>query len=175
MSTNTPDKTLDRRKFLKVAGCGAVVALVGGGCSLATKAEATCPFGKTSDPFPGECSRYVDRNGNGICDLSEISTTTEQLVMNDQPSTTIESTATSTPEPQVQPATAAPPAAATSVTSTSTGSAGQKLCNHGCRYPGKCRDYVDTNGTGICDMSEMTLAEAQAAGISVSAGGPGRR
>ncbi len=30
-----------------------------------------CPFGIVNDPYPGECRRYVDRNGDGICDLSE--------------------------------------------------------------------------------------------------------
>jgi hypothetical protein len=148
MSTNT---TMDRRKFLKVARCGAVVALVGGGCSLATKAGATCPFGRTNDPYPGECSRYVDLNGNGYCDLSEISTTTEQL-------------ATATPASAVgQTTDAIQPAA----------SSGQVICSRGCRYPGHCGRYTDTNGTGQCDLSEMTLAEAQAAGITVSAA-PGR-
>ncbi|MBN1399306.1 MAG: hypothetical protein JXA74_00620 [Anaerolineae bacterium] len=30
-----------------------------------------CPFGLVNDRYPGRCRRYVDRNGNGICDLSE--------------------------------------------------------------------------------------------------------
>jgi len=30
-----------------------------------------CPLGLVNDPYPGECRRYVDANGNGICDLSE--------------------------------------------------------------------------------------------------------
>jgi hypothetical protein len=30
-----------------------------------------CPFGRVNDKYPGRCGRYVDRNGNGICDLSE--------------------------------------------------------------------------------------------------------
>ena len=30
-----------------------------------------CPFGLVNDRFPGRCNRYVDRNGNRICDLSE--------------------------------------------------------------------------------------------------------
>lgn len=35
--------------------------------ALATR----CPFGLRNDPYPGRCRRYVDRNGNGYCDLSE--------------------------------------------------------------------------------------------------------
>ncbi len=30
----------------------------------------TCPFGIYDDPYPGKCSRYVDNDGDGICDLS---------------------------------------------------------------------------------------------------------
>ncbi len=30
-----------------------------------------CPYGLVNDPYPGECRKYVDQNGNGICDLSE--------------------------------------------------------------------------------------------------------
>lgn len=30
-----------------------------------------CPRGMVNDPYPGRCHHYVDKNGNGICDLSE--------------------------------------------------------------------------------------------------------
>jgi hypothetical protein len=30
-----------------------------------------CPKGLTNDPYPGACRRYVDTNGDGICDLSQ--------------------------------------------------------------------------------------------------------
>jgi len=30
-----------------------------------------CPFGLENDPYPGECPRYVDTNGDGICDHSQ--------------------------------------------------------------------------------------------------------
>ncbi|HNT29760.1 MAG TPA: hypothetical protein PKL83_02300 [bacterium] len=30
-----------------------------------------CPFGLENDPYPGDCARYIDTDGNGICDLSE--------------------------------------------------------------------------------------------------------
>ncbi|MBI5679497.1 MAG: hypothetical protein HZC47_01160 [Methanobacterium sp.] len=30
-----------------------------------------CPYGLVSDPFPGQCGRYIDLNGDGICDLSQ--------------------------------------------------------------------------------------------------------
>jgi len=30
-----------------------------------------CPLGLLNDPYPGRCKRYVDGNGNGVCDYSE--------------------------------------------------------------------------------------------------------
>lgn len=33
--------------------------------------NVACPFGLVNDRYPGRCRRYVDRNGNGFCDLSE--------------------------------------------------------------------------------------------------------
>jgi hypothetical protein len=36
-----------------------------------TKPVTACPFGLVNDKYPGRCRRYVDRNGNGYCDLSE--------------------------------------------------------------------------------------------------------
>lgn len=31
-----------------------------------------CPFGEVNDAYPGNCSRYVDTDGDGICDLSQL-------------------------------------------------------------------------------------------------------
>jgi hypothetical protein len=31
-----------------------------------------CRTGIVNDPYPGHCKHYVDRNGNGFCDLSEL-------------------------------------------------------------------------------------------------------
>ena len=33
--------------------------------------SVACPYGLFNDRYPGRCRRYIDRNGNGICDLSE--------------------------------------------------------------------------------------------------------
>lgn len=30
-----------------------------------------CPFGLENDSYPGDCGRYVDSGGDGLCDLSE--------------------------------------------------------------------------------------------------------
>ena len=31
-----------------------------------------CPFGEVNDAYPGNCSRYVDTDSDGICDLSQL-------------------------------------------------------------------------------------------------------
>ena len=30
-----------------------------------------CPKGEVNDPYPGDCARYIDTDGNDICDHSE--------------------------------------------------------------------------------------------------------
>jgi len=39
---------------------------------LVALAWGDCPFGLIDCPYPGECSRYVDTDNDGICDLSQI-------------------------------------------------------------------------------------------------------
>lgn len=47
-----------------------------------------CPYGLVSDPFPGQCSRYIDVDGNGFCDLSQtVATTTTNQATNGDNST----------------------------------------------------------------------------------------
>jgi hypothetical protein len=36
-----------------------------------SRVTVACPKGLVNDRYPGRCRLYVDRNGNGICDLSE--------------------------------------------------------------------------------------------------------
>jgi|GEM_PF-500331 len=40
-------------------------------------AQIDCPFGFVNDPAPGSCARYIDTNGNSICDLSEVPLTSD--------------------------------------------------------------------------------------------------
>lgn len=40
--------------------------------SSAQPSGVACRTGIVKDPFPGHCRNYVDRNGNGYCDLSEL-------------------------------------------------------------------------------------------------------
>ena len=49
-----------------------IAALALSGNSSAT----SCPYGNVNCPYPGLCGRYVDMDGNGICDLSQTTTAT---------------------------------------------------------------------------------------------------
>lgn len=39
--------------------------------SISIYAWDNCPFGMENDPFPGNCSRYIDTNSDNICDRSQ--------------------------------------------------------------------------------------------------------
>ncbi len=39
--------------------------------SSSVSAEVECPFGLVNDTYPGDCGRYIDINGDGICDYSQ--------------------------------------------------------------------------------------------------------
>jgi len=45
---------------------------------------ASCPYGLVNDPYPGQCPRFTDLNGDGICDLSQTSATTDYPASEDQ-------------------------------------------------------------------------------------------
>jgi hypothetical protein len=48
-----------------------VIAAMG----MSESCAASCPYGLVNDPFPGQCPRYIDINGDGICDLSQAAST----------------------------------------------------------------------------------------------------
>ncbi len=123
-----------------------------------------CPLGLVADPYPGECRRYVDNNGNRICDLSE-----PPLIASGEIDTLPAPSPLPAPAPGVTP-TARPPTA----------------CPYGLvndPYPGECRSYVDNNSNGICDLSEpsliasgaVALALTSTSGLSGNVGGQQRR
>jgi Domain of unknown function (DUF4405) len=82
--------SMSRRAFLAIGGAAAVTTavIVAGFKAIfdASPVEASqsnsqpagtvqsggvaCPFGLVDDPYPGRCRRYVDSNGDGICDYS---------------------------------------------------------------------------------------------------------
>ena len=67
-----------------------------------------CPYGLVNDPYPGECRRYADANGDGICDLSQ--------------SKPVASTTTTAAPPSTTTTTEKSPATATSLAAATTAS-----------------------------------------------------
>lgn len=146
LNTTLNTKRLPRRQFLKIAGGGALVALAGAGCSLTDKAEAACPYNVINDPYPGQCRRYIDRNGDGYCDRSAASTTIAQ------PTAELQTGESSNDQSTPGVSSSLPAGPTTRERRDSRGESGQ--CNRRCSYPGHCNRYSDSNGTGICDRSE---------------------
>lgn len=64
-----------RRKKTATLALIAALALFGIASAFVFPASAlawdNCPKGLVNDPYPGACRRYVDTNGDGICDLSQ--------------------------------------------------------------------------------------------------------
>lgn len=157
---NPIKQPMTRREFLIVAGCGcAGLVIAGSGCARlgqataatsATAATATaadaCPYGYRFDAYPGQCYRFVDSNGSGYCDFSEPLVTT----------TVTTTTATGT--------TAAADSATTATEVTRV-----ILCDRGCSYPGQCGRFTDSDGSGICDLSEGVLISSSTAATGSTA------
>jgi hypothetical protein len=61
-----------------------------------------CPKGLVNDPYPGECRRYVDTNGDDICDLSQsrpVASTTTSTTKQTATTTTVAVATTTSGEP----------------------------------------------------------------------------
>lgn len=39
--------------------------------TMSGSCATSCPYGMINDSYPGQCPRYIDINGDGICDLSQ--------------------------------------------------------------------------------------------------------
>jgi hypothetical protein len=99
------DMRLSRKRIgtLALAACLALLAFT---FTFALPSSAlawdNCPKGLVNDPYPGACRRYVDTNGDGICDLSQsepvqaTTTTTEVVKEEEQATTTTAAVVTST-------------------------------------------------------------------------------
>ncbi len=63
---------LKNKKVLNAAVTIPIIAIgtMTGSCA------ASCPYGLVNDPYPGQCPRYLDMNGDGICDLSQTAVVT---------------------------------------------------------------------------------------------------
>jgi hypothetical protein len=51
--------------------------------SMSSSCASSCPYGLVNDPYPGQCPRYVDGDGDGICDLSQPVTTSTETSSSD--------------------------------------------------------------------------------------------
>ncbi len=60
--------------------------------TMSSSCATTCPYGMVNDPFPGQCSRYMDVGGDGICDFSQ----TTPVTTTDTSATTTDDTTTTT-------------------------------------------------------------------------------
>lgn len=59
-----------------------------------------CPHGEVNDPYPGDCSKYIDTDNDGICDHSQPAPE-DRLASTPIPTETVESTAVA-PEPKIE-------------------------------------------------------------------------
>jgi hypothetical protein len=109
--------------------------------------------------YPGECRRYIDENGNDICDLTECTEIVDsQEITEDQTEPQTPSSAETDPELFLDD-----PGECT------------VLCPKGCSYPGQCQDYRDENGNGLCDLGECLASNLAQQDTADHKGGGGHR
>ncbi len=119
--------------------------------------------------YPGECRRYIDQNGNGICDLTECSSSV--LTENTNQDTNIEYQGDGSEV--ISESESNPEATQDSELECVV------LCPKSCSFPGICKDYIDLNNNNLCDLGEclasnLTLSSDQSTESS-SGGGRKRR
>ncbi|HMK53841.1 MAG TPA: hypothetical protein VK444_03585 [Methanobacteriaceae archaeon] len=87
----------------KIIGALASIPLIAA-ATMSDSCAGGCPYGRINDPFPGLCGRYIDTNGDGICDLSQVVASTTKTTSStssspDQTSTHSTSSASSQSSP----------------------------------------------------------------------------
>jgi len=65
---NTMDRSISPRTQ-KIIGAAATVPIIAVS-TMSGVCAASCPYGVVYCPYPGQCFRYTDPNGDGNCDLS---------------------------------------------------------------------------------------------------------
>ena len=124
--------------------------------------QVICDQGCT---FPGQCRRYIDQNGNGVCDLTECI---------NQNSITLETEKSSTSQEDLQ--SALPQMESATTTGEQNIEECVVLCQKNCAYPGECSDYIDLNGNRLCDYGECLANNTeQTILFSSHSGGGGRK
>lgn len=69
------DRLLNILKNRRVVNAAVAVPIIAAS-TMSGSCAAGCPYGLVNDPYPGQCPRYIDLNGDGICDLSQTVTST---------------------------------------------------------------------------------------------------
>ena len=106
--------------------------------------------------YPGECRRYIDQNGNGICDLTEcLSGKSDSASQSDSLSTPQDKTQQSAPGEEI---------------TSETEDGCVILCPSACAYPGECKDYVDNDGNNLCDLGECLVSNTLEAAVTSNRG-----
>ncbi len=59
------------KKFRKYIILSTLIFILVSFSSISIYTWDNCPFGFEDDPYPGECKRYIDTDGDGTCDLSQ--------------------------------------------------------------------------------------------------------
>jgi len=59
------------KRFRKYITLLTIIFILVAFSSISIYAWDDCPFGLEDDPYPGECKRYIDTDGDGICDRSQ--------------------------------------------------------------------------------------------------------
>ncbi len=166
LHSNSTRGTLNRREFLQLMGVASLASLISASnllefgqqtnqeiikkqtssinvpdtAPLSSSCTVICERGCS---FPGECRRYIDQNGNGICDLTEC-----------QPGeggTANQSNSSQATEEQIQQS-------ANDAEITYEIEEGCVVsCPSACAYPGDCNDYIDNNENNLCDLGECLV------------------
>ena len=59
------------KRFRKYITLSTIIFILIAFNSISIYAWDNCPYGLEDDPYPGECKRYIDTDGDAICDSSQ--------------------------------------------------------------------------------------------------------
>jgi hypothetical protein len=59
------------KRFKKYITLATIIFILIAFSSISIYAWDNCPYSLEDDPYPGECNRYIDTDGDGICDRSQ--------------------------------------------------------------------------------------------------------
>jgi hypothetical protein len=82
----------------KIVSAAVTVPIIAAG-TMSGACAGGCPYGLVNDPYPGQCPRYIDVSGDGICDLSQaagVTSTSTSSTTSSSDSSSTQSTGSST-------------------------------------------------------------------------------